>query len=645
MTFKHYRLTLLCALWAQLLAAQTTQQFKIPQAAQLPSAPAPKRFYPLEPAAPYAPAGPLAKLGVSDRSGVEELVGTTSWDAPSYGCTARNNYLNQAGDPVINWLYSNQLSGNTDRGTANNVRANGTWGNVTARIEGATRTGFPVSERLANGTEVVIAHSTGFTPYALRMSRRVAGTTLWAGANLPQPMGIGLLWPQIAVGGPDGNTLHVIAITTPVGNQGVRYLGVDGHLLYWRSKDGGNTWDIKHQVIAGLDSTLTSNIGACNYTIDATDNYVAIGVFDALGWHDIPVLKSSDNGDSWSKIVVRDFPDALENYVPEPGKEYSEVEVNEVDTLAPTPLAMLTNDGHGALFIDPSGQVHAWFGRAYVADSDFTDTTSVYYPTANGIVYWKESYGSNNFRYITGALDYDGNGLLDITLNQLSSFNTAGPSSFPCAGMDAKGTLYLAYSAVHELYQATGLDGNDKLYRHTFLMASNDGGENWGPPLELTAPPYVEDFVVPVIEWVFPSIPRRVADDKIRVSYWSDQIPGSTIISAVATTDLTNINYLEVDKTDLLTAISDPVAPVVGMHLSPNPVGTETMLLTDGFKDGLSARVDVFDQMGRRVQQYQVPAWDNQQGYRLSVGQLAPGAYWVRMAQDGRTGIAKMVVR
>ena len=386
---KHYTPILFLAAVASGAFAQVRNPAFPPTASQMERSVAPRSFFPLETGAPLLEGPPaLQQLGVNYRNNMEEQVGTTTWDAPTYGCPTGRMYGNNSGNPVVNWLYSNQLSGNTDRGTANSERVDGVWSEVTGRIEGAIRTGFPAAGRLSDGTEVVVSHSTAFTPYRLQLTRKAPGATTWTNADMPQPTGIGMLWPQIAVGGPDGKTLHIIAITTPVANTGVKYLNVDGQLLYWRSKDGGNTWDVRGKALVGLDSTLTGRFGANNYTIDAHENFVAIGVFNSLGWHDIPIFKSSDNGGTWDKLTMLDFPDAIENYNPLPGVSYAPEDLGEPDTLAPNQdaQATLTSDGHGTLLIDPGGEVHAWFGRMYVGDADFTDSTSYYYPIIRVVV-------------------------------------------------------------------------------------------------------------------------------------------------------------------------------------------------------------------------------------------------------------------
>ncbi|MCB0570476.1 MAG: hypothetical protein KDC66_11955 [Phaeodactylibacter sp.] len=77
-------------------------------------------------------------------------------------------------------------------------------------------------------------------------------------------------------------TIHVICITTPLGNGGAEYEGVDGHPLYFRSTDAGLAWNKADVILPGLDSSTITFGRADTYAIDARDGTVAIGMFH--GW-------------------------------------------------------------------------------------------------------------------------------------------------------------------------------------------------------------------------------------------------------------------------------------------------------------------------------------------------------------------------
>jgi hypothetical protein len=585
---------------------------------------------------------PTQHSGLNYRAdGPEELIAPTYWDAQSYGCMSSHLYANQNGEPVGYWIFTNQVSGQSDRGTGRSVRTAGAWSVPTTRVE-AVRTGFPAAVMLGDGTEVIISHNTSVTPFKIWMARKAPGASTWTETALPQPAGIRMLWPKVAVGGPNNQTLHVIAITAPTGTStgGVVYQGLNGHILYYRSTDGGLTWDQQNVIIPGLDSSRFVGFSADSYTIDATGNTVAIGVFP--DWNDVRVFKSTDNGNNWNNLQVLDFPDAIENYVPLPGNSYTVDDV-PLDTLAPTSsmgLATRTNDGFGSLLIDQSGQIHTWFGRMYVVDTDFSDSLSGYYPTVNGIFYWKESRGANNLDIITGALDYDGDGgATDGNNSNIVAYGGASISSFPSAGIDAQGDLYLVYSAINELCRVEPDAG--QYFRHNYIIRSNDGGDTWSFPYEITAEPYVDPFLAPFTEAVWPALPRNIGSS-VWVLYQADYLPGSTIFGNAHAATEAFITWVDISKDSLMQGISSvltPSQPDFEVAVVPNPAQDFVQVLAK-VNDAADVLVEVFDFSGRKVSTQNFAAGS---ALRLPVGQLANGVYQVRVIQNGRFGAVRLV--
>jgi len=632
---KFYILLALC------VPALGWSQALIPKAAKLEKAPYNKKAILPETAVPepeqYVP---VYQSGVNYRS-PEEYAGFTRWDAQSYGCMPSRIYANNDGNPVATWIYGTDQTGAfPERGTGYNVRQNGAWPNVTARAE-TVRTGFPAATRLNDGTELIIAHNTGTTPYSLRFLRRAPGAGTWTETNLPLPVGAGCLWPRIAVGGQNGNIVHVIAITTPVANTGTIYQGVDGHLLYWRSQDGGLTWDKQATVIPGLDNSKYTLINADSYTIDANSDAVAIAVLP--DWNDLRVYKSVDNGDSFDVITVIDFPDALENYVGLAGESYTIDDVGGFDPEAPDSLAVLSSDGFGSLLIDDNAECHLWFGRMYYVDNDLA-AGSFFYPGINGLVYWKESFVDEP-RVITGALDYDGDTTLAVvSLTEIGPyFNSL--SSFPSAGIADNGTIYLAYSALHELYRTGSGADSDQFYRHTYLMKSEDGGENWGDPFDIISDPYVFADLVPFIESVWPAVPRHMGD-KIWVLYQQDYLPGTDLWGDNHATSDNGITWVEIDNDSVpaYVGIFEPAKPDQSfeMSLSPNPVSNVTTLYAT-FQGSGNASIEVFDAFGRLVYNQHVSTQNGSQSMVLQLQNLQSGAYVVRVQEGSRFGTIRLI--
>lgn len=576
----------------------------------------------------------------------EEIAGTTRWDAQTYSSIASRVYYKPNGEPAITWTHAiDPTNAFPERGTAYTTRSNGAWSPVNNRLEsGTNRTGFPSASILSDGTEVIVSHNTAVTPYKLMFLRRAAGQTAWTESFLEGPAGIGCLWPHLVVGGPDGKTIHIIAITTPTGNNGTVYQGVNGHILYWRSLDGGLTWDKKATIIPGLDNSKYTIHAADEYTLDANGSTVAICPTPA--WNDVIVFKSFDNGDSWENVLVRDFPDALENYAGADGDSYTLADVGTPDPDAPDSLAVFNPDGSASLLVDDAGEVHLFFGRMYYVDVDVAAGSS-YYPGINGLIHWKESYGADNFQVITGALDYDGDGQLNLSNgNEIAPYYVS-LSSMPSSGIASDGTIYMAYSALHELYPS----GNDNMqfYRHVYIMKSADNGDSWGDPLDVVDNPYISDSsLIPFVENVYPMMPRHVASN-VGIAYQQDYDAGIHLLGPTADGNHPYVDntilWVEMNPNEVPGFVStfSPAKPSLEMSISPNPASQVTNL-TLNLDRSDKLNIEVFDLLGGRVLQQTMNASAGRQVLTLHLDQLHTGTYTVRVSQGAQFGISKLII-
>ena len=79
--------------------------------------------------------------------------------------------------------------------------------------------------------------------------------------------------------------------------------GLDLALIYYRSLDGGATWDIVNEVLPGMSSS-----DGLGYSGDAYAWGTPKGdtIYFAVGdqWSDAFIMKSFDNGLSWSKTMI-----------------------------------------------------------------------------------------------------------------------------------------------------------------------------------------------------------------------------------------------------------------------------------------------------------------------------------------------------
>jgi hypothetical protein len=64
----------------------------------------------------------------------------------------------------------------------------------------------------------------------------------------------------------------LLTSTMPTGNGGTKFQGMDGVVIYHRSQDGGNTWDIQGALLPGIDSTAFLGTEVEGYAIYANGN-------------------------------------------------------------------------------------------------------------------------------------------------------------------------------------------------------------------------------------------------------------------------------------------------------------------------------------------------------------------------------------
>jgi hypothetical protein len=152
------------------------------------------------------------------------------------------------------FTFSTQDVDHTDRGTGYNFYDGNDWLPEWPyqRLE-ETRVGWPSVMHTSANKEVIITHDG--TLDLVMITHTLGSTEDWVQSNIPNPTDRDILWPRATVGGTDGNSIHLIAVTEPVANTGTLYEDLDGAILYWRSLDGGATWDQQAVLLPEIDGS------------------------------------------------------------------------------------------------------------------------------------------------------------------------------------------------------------------------------------------------------------------------------------------------------------------------------------------------------------------------------------------------------
>ena len=491
---------------------------------------------------PHASAVANSKAGAT-----ETLIGTSTYDLQSNGAVQNRIVVHDDGTISAGWTMSQEYNTTySDRGTGYNFFDGTSWGaQPTARLE-SSRGGWPSIIALGNGGECAITHNTA-NSLINNTSRTNIGTGAWTENTVTPDY---LIWNRSAAGGIDGNTIHMIALTEPSGGTwtGLPFNGVSGALLYYRSQDGGITWDITDMQLPGTDSSAQIGMSGDVYAIAAKGQTVAVAYFD--DWGDSFIVKSTSNGDSatWTKTTFLDFP--VDKYAMDDG-----LDLDNDDTLD----YVYSTDNCGALILGDFGDAHVFYGVMQYRDDDLTDAASSWFPATNGIAYWNESFGPDttpatvqdtslwysdmmNDHWIVQAPDLNGDGIVsgvDSTGGYALYYGSR--ASMPNAGLDAFGNIWLSFSGYTET-----ADNGTQVFRHLYVTKSEDGGITWKTPVDVTP----HDDWDGMQESVFGSM-SPVVDDKIRIVYQKDFEPGLAVRGDEDMVDNNDIIYLEIDTAGL----------------------------------------------------------------------------------------------
>lgn len=570
--------------------------------------------------------GQVGHYGVRDLVIQEQIIGITQYDLQSNGGTD-NRLIKHGSDLSAAWTMSLSLTPWSDRGTGYNRLSDNTWPEAPlARIENV-RTGWPSVVVTGDGSEVIISHAAIDTP--LHMAKRSGASASWFEADIPSDLTVGKLWPRAAAGGADGNTLHVICISTPEANGGTLLNGQDGGLLYYRSTDGGDSWDIVDHQFPELDATQFLNFTGDGYAIHARGNTVAFAVFN--DWADSFIMISEDNGETWTKELIVDFPVDLyvvDTGLPEIGEDWNEDGLFQ---------EFFNADGAGNVHIDANGQIHVTFGGMYYMDDDLTDGGQFsYFPGVNGLQYWTPGMAADGGTTIAYAYDIDESGTLDLNDDIALYFvNLAG---MPSMGSDAAGNLYLTYAGIMENF-STGVQN----YRHIYLIHSEDGGLTWNTETGCDLTPDVE---FDGYECFFPCIAPLVSDGVVDLIYQRDYEPGLHVRGDEDPSDINDIVHLRIPVDGLgdcsvityeSVDVAEPFAPGE-ITLYPNPAVDQVELLLQ--RPGVH-QVQVYDLMGQVVRSFA----SRSSVERLDVSDLASGLYVVEVAQGTARTALRLAVR
>ena len=398
--------------------------------------------------------------------------------------------------------------------------------------------------------------------------------------------------------------------------------------------------------LPGMDTSMYTAMNGDVYAIAAKDETVVVAYFDS--WGDSYIVKSTDNGDTWTKTTFLDFP--VEKYNMDDGLDLDSNGVFD---------QVYSTDNYGALILDDNNNAHVFYGIMMYVDDDLTDASSSWFPGINGIAYWNESFGPDttpasmhpgdsslwysdmmNDHWIMAAPDLNADGIVaGIDSTGGYALYYASRASMPNAGLDANGNIWLSFSGYTET-----IDDGSQVYRHIYITKSEDGGITWKNPVDVTP----NDVWNGMQECVFGSM-NPVVDDKIRLVYQADFSPGLAVRGDEDMVDNNNIIYLEIDTVDLFSGTFtlnvgiNEHESINYINIYPNPTKDIATLQITTIKSE-EVEISITDVLGKIIYQEKRDVNSGLNTAKINVSNIESGMYFVNIKTDNKTHSTRLII-
>ena len=207
-------------------------------------------------------------------------------------------------DGKVNFAYTiSSDEGFSDRGTGIGTYDSNTgeWIPCGGRVENE-RTGFGTIARYKENGIVVAAHTaTECGIYIIENKDEIFPGCAITKTKINN--NYGPAWPNVMTSGANRDIIHMVAWPN-----GVTVEGVTDPLLYFRSTDGGETWDKENVILPFCTAEYGLSWGSNSaYWMETTaDNCLALVVNNA--WEDGMVIYSYDDGETWERKVFYHHP-------------------------------------------------------------------------------------------------------------------------------------------------------------------------------------------------------------------------------------------------------------------------------------------------------------------------------------------------
>lgn len=544
------------------------------------------------------------------------IIGTTWYDLQSYTNVMQRIWAYPDGTIGATWMCAGEGLV-PERGAGYNYFDGDTWGTPNLHVGPADRMGWPSYAPWGPNGEIIALYRyvAGSGPIKF-FTRENKGQGDWIETELTPPEGVSLVWHSMMTSGENHEYIHLLAYTYDLA-----YEGQTNALLYYRSSDGAQTWEVDGEIIDGLGSDYFPTIHSLTYSwANPVGETIAFtfGFDEWGGW----LFKSFDNGDNWDKIQVMET------------------------TLDPFDLPENSDripcgSGTSSCVLDSQGIVHIVFSRLVKI---YSGDTLRYYPYTDGLIYWNETMPVIDTTLIS-SIDlnnlYNAGNLCGYVLSSEDPYTIPngqptyqnGLCAYPQLSIDADDNIFVVSSML-----APDFDNFTHLYRHIIANSSFDLGNSWNGQIDLN-----EDLQYVFSECAYPEM-APVIGDYVHVVFQEDAFPGNAAWLEDHDLVQNNMMYMKIDK-DVFVGLKEHAENLpFEFSISPNPCNSASFLNLKLDKAG-SISVNILNQVGQSVYRTNPGVFaEGQHMITLDVINLPTGIYYCIVKVDGQQITRKVVV-
>jgi hypothetical protein len=544
------------------------------------------------------------------------IIGTTWYDLQSYTNVMQRIWAYADGTVGATWMSAGQNLV-PERGAGYNYFNGTSWGTPNPHVGPSDRKGWPSYAPWGPNGEIIALYQYVVGAGSIKIyTRENKGEGDWIETTLAPPAGVSLVWHSLITSGENHEFIHLLAYTYDA-----TYQGQTNALLYYRSSDGAQSWDIDGEIIDGLGEGDFPTIHSLTYAwANPVGETIAftLGFDEWGGW----IFKSTDNGENWEKIQVMN------------------TELDPFD-LPASSERIPCGSGTSAIALDSQGNAHVVFSRMVKI---YSGDTLYYYPYTDGLIYWNESMPVLDTTIISSyTLDYlDAAGNLcgyvlssEPTYTIVSGQPTYQNSmcAFPQLSIDAQDNIFVAASVLAPDYSNTTY-----FYRHIIANSTFDLGASWAGLIDLNS-----DLQYIFSECAYPEM-APVIGNFVNLVFQEDPYPGIHEWLAEHDADQNNMMFMNIDKDVFVGLKETPENLSFEFSVNPNPAVSFTFLNLNLEKAG-NISATILNQVGQRIYITEPGRLsEGQHMIRLDVSNLQAGIYYCVVKFNGQSLTRKVVV-